>query len=130
MYFFSPHSLFYFFGMIILAIVVILEEVFGLLTAFGRCLIFLTRMNQYEKDQINQLEKQHLAEIARLNQVVPLEFVMKEKLKKSQVNILPQELQTNVNNHSNHEITANLSRSINAENFRVVTEENKLDAEK
>lgn len=48
MYFYSSHSLLYFYGLIFILILVLLEEVFGGISMFGKFFSFVTRMDQHE----------------------------------------------------------------------------------
>ena len=55
MYFFASHSILYFFGIIFIIVLVILEEVFGFITIFGRFFKFITKMDQQEIAQIEAM---------------------------------------------------------------------------
>ena len=48
MYLYSCHSLLYFYGMIFILCLVLLEEVFGGISMFGKFFSFVTRMDQHE----------------------------------------------------------------------------------
>jgi len=48
MYLYSSHSLLYFYGIIVILSLVLLEEVFGGISMFGKFFSFVTRMDKHE----------------------------------------------------------------------------------
>ena len=48
MYPYSGHSLLYFYGLLVILCLVLLEEVFGGISMFGKFFSFVTRMDQHE----------------------------------------------------------------------------------
>ena len=85
MYLYSSHSLLYCYGLLVILILVLLEELFAGISMFGKFFSFVTRMDQHEMEQMERLNEAQMAEVRRqaftakqqsrepgANQVVPM----------------------------------------------------------